>query len=857
MEDLKKYRTFGYDLIINTFEPFLREYIKKEILHKYFKDTWKNQIPSYVIRFIGEYRNLNYNEIIDINLFFEEIGISQLCGIVLKRENFIAADGFIGDLSRSKFSRLMKRINQMRIKIAHAKSSYSKIDFSKTLLIFKELCIGPKSQYIVDYIADKKYVAAKSIPPDFFEEYDCQNNLPQEDYDLEGGFVGREKEIEDLITLIQSDQDRIITITGAGGAGKTAIALKIAYYFLESEEQLFEAIIWFSAKSSKLTDEGISPLDSQISSYKQLVEDILKLLDFSIHDVFIKDGIPVNYWVNHLYNIFSSQKCLLIIDNLETIYSEAEIIDLLKNIPRPSIGLITSRKGLGEIEKRYGIGDLTENDAVELFNLVSKARNREDLVNLEFDEKLKLVNRVKRYPLLIKWSIGQVCLGRNIYDAFSEEIEGDSVIAQFSFNDVFNLLSEQAKKVLYSMIIYGSNPITKYLIQHLTNISDDEFDSAIKELTISSLVFSEIYSVEAQLRNVYKILSLTRGFIESKLDADKRTRINLLSRFHDLSEQIKELEKSETDYTQTFFKLGVKTPEEKIAVNHVKTGKQEIKNKDYDKAEEHFSQALKIGPNLGYVYTEYSKFEYYQNNHINIALNYAKKATEVDPNNYHTWWNYGVLLKKEKMYDEAMPTLKKAKELNKDYLPNYSELGEIYSEIGDYEAAEQEFIIALSEEKFPNYRHKMYTLQHRAINYQSWAESFLKRGDYYHQIEYLKKALQTIEEALSINESHGGLVKTFRLICLKLGKAMGFQLEKGFEEYFLKALNEIKFDFYTNKASRNLKSEGFYYFAFLGQRNGVKRENLIQYIQKAKQNSNKESKYYKKIVMLEKSIKIK
>ena len=853
LEELKKYRIFGYDLIINTFEPFLREFIKKEILLKYFQDNWMEHIPSKIIRFIEEYRFLKLKDLNEINIFFEEIGIPQLRDIILKNEIFIAAEGFIKDLSRSKFARLMTGINQLRIKIAHAKSSYSKIDFSKTLLLLQELCIGPNSQFILDYINGHKYVIAKSIPPNFFEEYDCQNNLPQEDYDLEGGFVGREKEIGDLINLIESEQDRIITITGAGGAGKTAVALKIAYFFLESEEQIFEAVIWFSAKTSKLTDEGISPLDPQISSYKQLVEDIFKLLDRPIYEVFMKDRIPVNYCVSHLYNIFSSQKCLLVIDNLETIYSENEIIDFLKNIPRPSICLITSRKGLGEIEKRYGIGDLPENDAVQLFNLVSKARNREDLFNLDDNEKIILVNRVKRYPLLIKWSIGQVCLGRNIHEAFSEEIKGDSEIAQFSFNDVFNLLSEQAKKVLFSIIIYGVSPITKYLIQHLTNLSDDEFDSALKELTISSLVFSEITGEGPQLRTIYKILSLTRGFIESKLDEDKRTRINLLSRFHDLSEQIKELEKSETDYTQTFFKLGVKTPEEKIAVNHVKTGKQEIENKNYDKAEEQFRQALKIGPNLGYVYTEYSKFEYFQKNHVNNALKLAKKATEVDSNNYHTWWNYGVLLKKEKNYQSAIPVFKRAKKLNQDYLPTHSELGELYSEIGKYELAEQEFVIALSEQKFPNYRHKMYTLLNRSINFQNWAKSSLKRNDYENQIEFLQKAYETIEEARKINNSHGALVKSFRFICLSLGKALGYQQKSEYKEYILKAITKIEFDHYVNKASRLLLSEGYYFLGFFAQRNGIEEEVVKRYIQKAKEYTTKEFPYYKKIQRFEKS----
>ena len=152
LEVQKKYRIFGYDLIINTFEPFLREFIKGGILLKYFQDDWMEHIPSKIIRFIEEYRFLKFKDLNDINIFFEEIGIPQLRDIILKREIFIAAEGFIKDLSRSKLSRLMTQINQLRIKIAHAKSSYSKIDFSKTLLLLKELCIGPNSQYILDYI---------------------------------------------------------------------------------------------------------------------------------------------------------------------------------------------------------------------------------------------------------------------------------------------------------------------------------------------------------------------------------------------------------------------------------------------------------------------------------------------------------------------------------------------------------------------------------------------------------------------------------------------------------------------------------------------------------------------------------
>ena len=63
LEEQKKYRIFGFDLIINTFEPFLREFIKNKILLYYFQDDWMQHIPSKIIRFIDEYRNLKFNEI--------------------------------------------------------------------------------------------------------------------------------------------------------------------------------------------------------------------------------------------------------------------------------------------------------------------------------------------------------------------------------------------------------------------------------------------------------------------------------------------------------------------------------------------------------------------------------------------------------------------------------------------------------------------------------------------------------------------------------------------------------------------------------------------------------------------------
>ena len=130
------------------------------------------------------------------------------------------------------------------------------------------------------------------IPEAFYEESRCLNNLPIEDYDLDGGFVGRRNEIIKIKKLLYSNQDRIISITGAGGLGKTSLALKIAYSILSEEENPYSAMIWFSAKENKLTSEnGIVSIESQISDYITLLRDILSVIDKNSFHMIVKKSM--------------------------------------------------------------------------------------------------------------------------------------------------------------------------------------------------------------------------------------------------------------------------------------------------------------------------------------------------------------------------------------------------------------------------------------------------------------------------------------------------------------------------------------------------------------------------------------
>lgn len=858
MTDVKINRNYGYDILINTFEPFLRNYIVNEIFLQNYGINWKNHIPKGVINDLSKTKGENLPNDCSIEEFFEELNFTNLKDIIVYSNHFTLAEPFFGELGKDKFIELMDDLNILRRKIAHAKSAFSYVDLLDVIEKVKLLVQGryDDARDINQYLENESYKKAKSVPLNFFEEYECQNNLPPENYDLDGGFVGRDKEVRTINKLIKSDQDRIITITGAGGVGKTSIALKIAYSFLSDPQNLFDAIIWFSAKTDKLTEKGIVPLESQIRSDEQLISDILSIVDKATLENFKSANVPLDSYKAHLSNIFSSQKCLLVIDNLETIIRNDNLIDFIKNVPRPSQVLITSRKGLGEIERRYPLSDMLEKDAIQLFKVVAFNRNRQDLLRIKNENISKLVKKVKCYPLLIKWSIGKVCLGKDINEAFSEIFAGDSEIAKFSFNDVFTLLSQDEKHVLFSMIIYGDQAISKSLLMHLANLTEEQFENSIENLILTSFIIPENKETEHEILTEYTMLALTRGFVMNQLDNDQKARNMLQTRYYHLSKQIEEFEKSQSSYSQSLFSLGIRTPEDQVAFNYIKAAKNSFQNNEIENAKTAYEQALKINPNFAYALIEYSKFEF-NNGHIPHALQLAKKATELHEDNYHAWFHYGMMLRKNNDIDLAIDCFKKAKEINSSYLPIYNELGRTYSFKGYYEKADSEFNSALREEKYPNFRHKILTYQFLADNYRRWAESFVIRMDSEGAIIKLKKAYDVIQEAIEMSgRTDIKLWELFWRICIDLGnivcKTKNFNAGRVYFEECLKTLPNRSEAITIN---RQIVAKAYYYLVAYGLKDkNINIEQFQTWINIGMNSCSPETEIYKKLTKIKEEV---
>jgi predicted ATPase len=156
-----------------------------------------------------------------------------------------------------------------------------------------------------------------------------QSNLPIQPTAL----VGRESELAEILRLLR--ESRLVTLTGAGGSGKTRLALQAAAELVDE----FKDGVWWVSIAALRDPNLVEPTIAQV--------------------VGAKEGL-----VEHL----RSKQTLLLLDNFEQLLEAAPLIaGLLAEAPDLRV-LATSRERLGlSGEHEYAVPTLIPSEAVALF----------------------------------------------------------------------------------------------------------------------------------------------------------------------------------------------------------------------------------------------------------------------------------------------------------------------------------------------------------------------------------------------------------------------------------------------------------------------------------------------------------
>ena len=212
-------------------------------------------------------------------------------------------------------------------------------------------------------------------------------------------FLGREREVREIVALLQQHDVRLLTLTGPGGTGKTRLALQAAVDLLEDVPDGV-----FFVPLAPLTDPAL--VLPAIASALGLRED---------------GGQPI---AERLSRFIASKQLVLVLDNLEhVVASGPDVVRLLDTSPRLKI-LATSRVPLRlHAEQEYAVPplglphrhsplppeQLTQFEVVRLF--IDRAQAvRPDFVidNANVSAVVEICHRLDGLPLAIELAAARI-----------------------------------------------------------------------------------------------------------------------------------------------------------------------------------------------------------------------------------------------------------------------------------------------------------------------------------------------------------------------------------------------------------------------------------------------------------------
>lgn len=697
------------------------------------------------------------SEIVDFEMLMENIDFIHIKEILLYKDNYSYVMD-ITKISKSAFEVLMQSLYELRIKIAHIRSYFTNTDLNNLIDETKKINHGMTEpdagldEFIENLLEAPQELVTK-VPIGFYEDEYTEkiiNNLPIADYEYEGGFVGRADDEERIIKMLKSNMHRVITIAGAGGVGKSALTLKIVNDIIRDSLVEYDFIVWVSAKENKLSYLGIEDLEPTLKNYDELLDTILNVVGFDA-DSYGDDDNKKESDINDLFD--ACNKVLLIIDNLETITDERIINFILDSHPNVNF-IITSRRGLGQVERRYDLKELKEKDAIHLFRIICKEKGLQELQIADESLIRSYVKKVYCYPLAIKWVLGQAALGKDIMCVIDGINEQSSDISKFCFEQVFSDLSIEAKSILYALCL-DNDAVPKGVLKYISNLDDISFEDCIHDLLIVSLILPEqkVNKQNGEINSYYSLLPLTRGYVKVELDKNKDIKSQLQERMVTVETTLEEAERAKVQYRFSLSNFGATTEEEKIASMLAQTAYQKYQAGSYLDAVETFKKAVDIAPRFASIYRNWAIIESMES-HWAEADALMEKASKLNKDDTQIWLVWGNIKRKSDKIKEAYNYYEKAYKLSPKDNVVLNSYAQAISRLGDFQRADKLYKEALElVEGIPHNKHLIINYTSIAENLKKWAEALVEDRDYAQATQKIHDALVAIQRVLKIDRN--------------------------------------------------------------------------------------------------------
>ena len=327
-------------------------------------------------------------------------------------------------------------------------------------------------------------------------------------------FVPRKDQNGDIVARLKEElaphKRRLVALWGAGGVGKTALAIETARSLTEPFEQ---RVVWVSADGLK--DFNLSTLLDAVAS--QLNQSDLRKLALEPKKEQVRE-------------VVAAAATLIVLDNFETIEPE-EGKQCAEWLPQPALcsALITTRDRVENAARNIPVNTMLPDEAHNLLQqLIAQAHEPRAFINLDRDS---LIQTAEANPLVLQWIVGQIDLAQDPQEVLDDLRQGEGTAAERVFDRSYNLrqLNNGGRAVLLALSLFAPSATRKALAA-VSGLDKEKDRKRLKDAVRNLSALWLIRPAEDSQRLVVE--GLTRELTKAHLSVDPRDK-NFRQRFVD------------------------------------------------------------------------------------------------------------------------------------------------------------------------------------------------------------------------------------------------------------------------------------------------------------------------------------
>ncbi len=349
--------------------------------------------------------------------------------------------------------------------------------------------------------------------------------------------------------------------------------------------------------------------------------------------------------VERIINTLENYKCLIVIDNMETI-NNSDINNFLLRVPKNSKIIITSRENLENMTSPIvNLIGFEKNEFTEYFKQQLETFSESEQNIEKYLSNNDAINQLLEYtygsPIIINMIAYQLANGHDLNSVLStfgssnnqNNLEIYEQVMDFCFNEIFSKLNRIDKSILYILSIPQSND---------KKFSKEDLKFILK--TVSLQIIQESVARLVKLSFVLKdddlfySPPLVKIFSNNKLSNSDLNITELGNQYAELNRHYDEIDEQQQYY---FDYVKAYSEQDKIAAISMKESLDKFRlTNDFETVTQELKSLIKKHSNFARIYYELAQIKIEEDADENEIRRYFDLATEKDSRNDYYWTKY-------------------------------------------------------------------------------------------------------------------------------------------------------------------------------------------------------------------------